>query len=467
MSTRICPYLRTVDDPGVYVSSPDAANCCYALSPDQSTSVELEFQAGTCMGGQFSRCARYKTAGEASAAKPRQRILLLSGGVGVVVFLSMCAVLSVAALALGAASGFRFGRATEATNTPAPIAIATLVPTITPTATISPTVMPTATPTPTPITPTATPTSSPTTLFTSPLATPPPYRTPAPPPTAAPWRPTPSLTPSRTPTRGTSTITPTPSRTPTGTVTSSAGCRSDDTMVFDPGSPAIGKEFKIIVQSQAAYTDVSLAGPKPVYEGLKRSGIYYIWTWRDDIDTAGTYSYSFKIKSGSSTCKTGSVTIIVPTDTPTVSPTPSITPTPSNTPTPTLTPTPTPFYNFFLESLPPTYQTIRQGGEAIFTFNLKHLGNVADTYHIAAEDHTPTGWQVWFCIGDTNPSNCYAPTNGQSVIVQPSNPTLPLFIKAQLPGDAILDSEESIILQVIALSNSKTDSKTVTIRVKN
>ncbi|MBN1138270.1 MAG: hypothetical protein JXM73_16900, partial [Anaerolineae bacterium] len=320
--TGVCPYLCTVDGPSVFVTEIDAANGCCAVQADQPAEIPLDFQASTCLTAGFGRCSRYKAAMKRAADPPDRRLLMLGGGLGVFVIVAICAIVIGLALALRAAGVTTSEAEANLTGTAAaailPSATLTATTTVTPTIVhLNPTetVTPTATLTPTP---TPSPTSSPTTLFSSPLETPTPSPTPSRTPTSS-WNPSPSATPWPSATRtATVTGTPTKTRTPTATATTAAVCSAADTMIFDPAVPAPGQLFAIRVKSSSPYADVSLTGGhRPQYKGLNRDGALYVWSWEDDIDTEGTYTYSFYISSGAKMCKSGSVTIAIPTETPT------------------------------------------------------------------------------------------------------------------------------------------------------
>ncbi len=194
-------------------------------------------------------------------------------------------------------------------------------------------------------------------------------------------------------------------------------------------------------------------------------------SWEDRIDTVGTYTYSFKIRSGAKECKTGSVTIAVPTFTPTFTPTLTLTPTPSNTPTPsdtpTITPTPTatPYYSFALPGFVPSYVSIDPPAnpvEITFSTVLTHLGNRTDTYRIWAEDYTPAGWTMQFCIE----ANCYAPADAQQITLVPGAAGVNLSLKITVPASAGSGDEGFGKLWVQLLATGATQSQTGTVHVK-
>jgi hypothetical protein len=206
-------------------------------------------------------------------------------------------------------------------------------------------------------------------------------------------------------------------------------------MTIIPTVPAIRQVFTIEVKSAAAYVDVSLvvSGSNPRYNGVKRCGNYYCWRWEDSWDIGGTYTYSFKIKSGAATCVSKAVTVTAPTDTPTVTPSPTI------TPSPTPSPTPTPFYDFqvLLNGNPNGY--IAPGGEQTFDVNLTNLGNREDVYNVWLQlDEPPPGqianWTVQYCVGDT----CYDYTVPNASVTVPAGSTQLLHIKFRAADDAPL-----------------------------
>ena len=237
-------------------------------------------------------------------------------------------------------------------------------------------------------------------------------------------------------------------------------------MVFDPASPAPNQQFAIRVKSTSPYVDVSLTGGGgATYRGLTREGTLYVWKWEDRIETEGTYTYSFKIKSGAKECKTGTVTIAIPTATPTLSPTPSLTPTPSDTPTITPTPTATPFYSFILGSFAPDFVSIDPPAapvEVAFLATLTHLGNRTNTYRIWAEDHTPSGWTMQFCIG----ADCYSPAPAREITLDPGAAGVSLSLKITVPAGALSGAEGYGILMVQLLATGATQSQTGTVHIK-
>ena len=472
--TGVCPYLYTSDGLGVLVAEIDEANGCSAVSVDRPAEIPLDFQASTCLTAGYARCSRYKTAMKQAEAPRDRRLLIFGGGLGLLVIAAICAIVVGLALALRAAGVTTSEAEANQTGTAeaALLASYTLTPTLTitptftltPTLTLTPTATLTPTPTPTPTT-TPSPTSSPTTLFTSPLETPDPFLTPTRTPTSS-WNPPPTNTPVPSATRTpTATGSPTTTRTPTATSTVVASCSSGDTMIFEPASPAPGQLFAIRVKSTTGYVDVSLTGGNgPEYKGLKRDGVYYVWSWEDDIDTVGTYTYSFKIRAGAKECKTGSVTIVIPTETPTPTLTPSITPTPSNTPTITPTPTNTPYYNFTLSAFFPNSWVVQTPPETVvFDTTLQNAGTVAETFQIYLTDGTPLSWIAEFCIDSD--SNCFAPTPAQSKDLQPGN-TASLFIKITVPLGAVSGDHGTATLLVRSTHTGIVQQQTVTVSVK-
>jgi hypothetical protein len=318
----------------------------------------------------------------------------MGGGLVTLAVLAGCAVLAVAALILGGLGASRLGLLAGTTDTPQ--STATPPPTWTPTATPTPTDQPTNTATatsqPLPPTATATPqrflptaTASPVNNsvneFISPLV----------PPTVRPTA-TRSLFPTTAPqpfptfTRG-PTLTPSATSTRIPTSTPQVTCRLGDTMTFDPASPMVGKTFRIEVRSLTGYADVSLTGAgSPRFDGTKQKGGYYVWTWKDSFDTAGTYSYSFNIRSGASTCIAKSVTVLAPTNTP--------------SPTPTVTPA----YNVGLSLIGNDFRSIYTDTQpVIFELKLTNGGNVTDTFQIwmDVDPRPPKNLTAQYCIGDS------------------------------------------------------------------
>lgn len=465
MTDRVCPYLRTFDDSSRYVSRADEANGCYSESTDRPAYIALDFQDSTCLGEEFGRCSRYKSAGRAPVGRRERQLLILSAGLGGLLLVATCVFLGIMALSLssvgGLGSGLFGGGSTEVVAGLSPVPTLTMTPTLTATTMVTDTATPTATPSPTPSpSPSPTPTSTPNTALTSPIPTPTPWPTSTPRP-ATPWVPPPTSTPYRT---NTPYVTSTPSNTPTSgtpgtpTVTATrtstpiptAGCRTDDVMTYIPEAPALDELFIIEVCSVAAYTDVSITGPgNPRYNGLHRDGGKYCWRWEESIDEGGTYTYYFKIRSGASTCTSKSLTIAAPTN------------------TPTITPTPTPFYSFRLDPVGPSWKSVITGTEPVevtFDQNLRHMGNVPDTFQIWAEDNAPGSWTVEFCIGDF--SNCFAPGDGQSITMPVGAPDQPLHVRAVVPPGAHT-ATITVTLKAQSMGDLSIKSQTVTIVVKS
>ncbi len=57
-----------------------------------------------------------------------------------------------------------------------------------------------------------------------------------------------------------------------------------------------------------------------------------------------------------------------------------------------------PSFDFQLVPIGPTDQAVPPNTVVTFQIDLRHLGNVADTYGIWAVPTTPAGWVVQFCI---------------------------------------------------------------------
>jgi hypothetical protein len=433
MTARVCPYLRAVDDPGVYTSAPDATNGCYAVSSDGPAYIPLDFQGSTCLAGQPGLCSRYQAAARSQTHRPARRLLVVGGGLVTLVVLAGCAVLAVLALILGGLGASRLGLLARVTDTPQP----TLTPSLTwtPTASPTPTEQPTDTATATslPLPPTATATATPRqflpTATVSPMNSPggafiSPLVPPTLPPTAMqlwptatrlPW-PTATQRPFPTLTRG-PTLTPSATYTRLPTATPLAICRIDDTMTFDPANPTPGETFIIEVRSLTSYTDVSLTGAgSPRFIRAKHTGGYYLWTWKDSFDTAGTYSYSFNIRNEAATCVTKSVAVAAPTDTPA----------PTNTPTPT--PTVTPVYNVGLALIGNDFRSIYTDTQpVIFELELNNGGNVPDTFQVwlDVDPRPPKALTAQYCIGDS----CSDYTVPDMQVTLPQGRTQALYIK--------------------------------------
>ena len=423
MTTRECPYLRGIDDPSLYYSTPDGANGCYAVSSDGPAQIPLDFQASTCLAGQFGECSRYRTAERLQTRWPARRLLVAGGGLVALLVLAVCACLTALVLILGPSQlGFLAG----VTDTPQPTT--TPSPTWTPTTSSTPTEQATntATATPQPFTPTATvsPVTSPGGEFVSPLVTP------TLPPTATqPWpiatqpRPTATRRPFPTATRRTiptytraPTLTPSVTTTRTPTATPLVTCRTGDTMTFSPASPTIGETFVIEIRSLKGYTDISLTGAgDPQLSDVDQIGYYYIWQWEDSFDTAGTYTYSFKIRSGAATCVTKSVTVSAPTDTP--------------TPTPTVTPA----YDVGLTLTSDNFRAIYTDTQpVIFELELTNGGNITDSFQVRLDADPPQGWTAQYCVGDS----CSDHTVPGTQVTLPEGGSQALSIKLIAASDA-------------------------------
>jgi hypothetical protein len=438
MTTRVCPYLCTVDDPDIYIPTPDAANRCDAVSADGPADIPLDFQGSICLAGQFGLCSRYKEAERRQTRRSARRLLVVGGGLGSLVLLAGCAFLAVLALILGGLGVSRLGLLARVTDTPQPTA--TPSPISTPTTSSTPTERTTntatATPQPFPTTPPVSPVNSPGAEFVSPLATPtlPPTATQLWPTATRHPLPTATRRPAPTATRA-PTLTPSVTATRTPTATPLVTCRTDDTMTFDPASPTIGTKFTIEVRSLLGYTDVSLTGAgSPRFKGADRSGSYYVWHWEDSFDTAGTYTYSFKIRSGAATCVTKSVMVSAPTN------------------TPTATPTVTPVYNVGLERIGNWNRPyILTDTQEIFLLNLTNGGNVADTFQVWLETspQPPQGLTAQYCIGDS----CSNYTVPDMQVTLPEGGSQALSIKIGAAADAPFGVQLSATLWVQSLGD--------------
>ena len=456
MTQRVCPYLGAVDDPGVYFSTPDVANYCYAVSSGGPAHIPLDFQGSICLAGQYDLCSRYKAAGKLQTRRPARRLLVVGGGLVALVVLAGCAFLAVLALILGGLGASRLGLLARVTDTPQATAMPS--PTSTPTTSSTPseraTNTATATSQPFPPTATVSPVNSPSGEFVSPLAMPtlqptatqpqPIANQPRPTTTRRPW-PTATRRPAPTITRA-PTMTPSATTTRTPTATPLVTCRTGDTMTFDPASPTIGETFIIEVRSLMGYTDVSLTGAgSPRFDGANRNGSYYIWHWEDSFDTAGTYTYSFKIRSEAATCVTKPVTVSVPT----------------NTPTPTSTVAPV--YEVGLALIGEDFRSIFTDTQpVIFDLDLTNGGNVADSFQVSLDAGPPQGWTAQYCIGDS----CSDYTVPGTQVALPTGGSQALSIKLIAASDAQGGYALSVTLWVQSLGDpAKKKSQSVTVVV--
>jgi hypothetical protein len=453
MTTQLCPYLAAVDDSSVYFPTPDAANRCYAVSSDEPAHIPLNFQASYCLTDQFVNCSRYRAAQRPQLRLPARRWLMAGGGLVALMMFAVCALLAVVALILG---GSRLILLARATDTPQPTA--TPSPTWTLTASLTPTkwVTDTATVTPKPSAPTATVSSASSAGgdVVSPLATPTLQPTATQPwPTATQPRPTatrrlwPTATRQPTPTRTRGpTLTPSATLTRTPTATRPVTCRFGDTMTFNPASPALGEAFVIEVRSLTGYANVSLTGTSsPDFLGVDRSGSYYVWRWEDSFDTAGTYTYSFKIESGAATCVTKSVTVSAPTDTP--------------TPTPTVTPV----YEVGLARVGDDFRSIFTDTQPVsFELGLTNGGNITDSFQVWLDADPPQGWTAQYCIGES----CSDYTVPGTQVTLPQGGSQALSIKVAAPSDAPGGYALSVTMWVESLGDpTKKKSQSVTVVV--
>ena len=390
MTKRVCPYLGAAENPSICFSAPHVANSCYAISSRGPARIPLDFQASTCLAGQFGLCSRYRAAEELRTRRLARRLFVAGGGLVTLVVLAGCAFLAVLALILGA---LRPGLVARATDTPQPTA--TAPPTLTPTTSLTPTDLATNTATATlqpflpsatvspmsisdsgPVSPLATPMLPPTATQPRPAATQPRHAATRRPLPTATRRPVPTFT--RAPTR-----TPSATSTRRPTATPLVTCRTGDTMTFDPASPAPGELFIIEVRSLMGYADISLTGAgSPRFNGVKKDGSYYVWGWEEAFDTAGTYTFSFKIGSGAATCVTKAVTVAEPTNTP--------------TPTPTVAPE----YGLDLtlisgDDFRPIFTDTQP---VIFELDLTNTGNITDSFRVGLDADPPQDWITQYCI---------------------------------------------------------------------
>ncbi len=428
--SRSCPHLRLAGGPDVYVAAPDAENRCYAVSTPEPATVPAGFQRDVCLGDGHSHCARYLSG---TPSRPSTAWLAWAQAALAFLWLSCCGLLSAAALltdGLGlarpeAAVYLPPGAALTATTaaptstltpettqaapgpqateaapsalpaTSVPVTAATEVWTPAITATIA--LTPTSTPSPGSAEPVAIPTAT-----RRPQSTTQPSSTPSPPPTS-------TLVPSATPTP--------------------LGCAGDETMTFSPASPRTGETVRIEVRSARAHSEVTLTGPgAPQWQGVVLDGTAYAWRWEISFSQAGTYAYSFAIRSGSLVCIADkAVTVVAPTATAT--PTPTSTP----TPTPTSTPTPTPSYGLELVLIDPAEMEAPPGEVTTFHLKLTNTGE-AESFDFGLElpAGLPGGWQAKYC----DHLGCYDYTVLSRPFSLPAGGWEPLEIKLIAPLEA-------------------------------
>jgi len=283
-----CPCLGRCDDPDNYFVFPTIANCCH--SGRRPFPVEPSYQAGNCLGENWSVCPRYqetpvedgtlKTAVISYALKAVDQFPI-AWEFAVIAVVVLVVLIGVWFLALRPNDASQAGMTTPtgamtttrpATSEPGTAAApaATQTPTQTPTLTASPTTTPSRTPTPT----------------ASPTATQTPTRTPSPSPTLTPSMTpsqTPSLTPSLTPIP--TTAVPTPTATPTVTGT--------PLPVPELSSPEDGQSFSEQDEIVLRWQSVG-AVPADGYYVVTASYSHLGDTWYDEIpwlkDTSWTLS---------------------------------------------------------------------------------------------------------------------------------------------------------------------------------
>jgi len=217
-------------------------------------------------------------------------------------------------------------------------------------------------------------------------------------------------------------------------------------MTFVPAIPGIGETFVIEVRSYTAYTDVSLTGSSyPGLSDVDHIGYYYVWRWEESFDTAGTYTYSFKIKNGAATCVTKSVTVSAPT----------------NTPTPT--PTVTPVYDLGLALTGKDLRSIFTDTQpVIFELELTNGGNITDSFRVSLDADPPQGWTAQYCIGDS----CSDHTVPDTQVTLPEGGSQALSIKLIAASDAPGGYALPVTLWVQSLGDpTKQKSQSVTVVV--
>ncbi len=178
---------------------------------------------------------------------------------------------------------------------------------------------------------------------------------------------------------------------------------------------------------------------------MNRNGIYYIWQWEDTFNTAGTYTYSFKIGSGAATCVTRAVTVAAPT----------------NTPTPT--PTVTPVYDVGLALSGDDFRSIFTDTQpVIFELDLTNGGNITDSFQVWLDAGPPQGWTAQYCIGDS----CSDYTVPGTQVTLPEGGSQGLSIKLIAASDAQGGYALSATLWVQSLGDpTKKKSQSVTVVV--
>ena len=353
------------------------------------------------------------------------------------------------ALILGGVGASQLGLLARVTDTPPPTATPSPTWTASATPTEQATNTATATPQPIPPTPTVTPIDSSGDVLVSPLATPvlqpsatqprPIATQPRPTATRRPW-PTATRPLAATVTRG-PTLTPSATTTRTPTATPLVSCRIGDTMTFNPANPTPGQALIIEVRSLTGYTDVSLTGAgSPRFTGVSREGSYYVWKWEDSLDTAGTYTYSFKIRGGTLTCVTKAVTVSAPTS------------------------TPTPVYGVDLALTGEDFRPIFTDTQpVVFDLTLTNSGNVSDSFQVSLDANPPPGWTAQYCIGDAC-SDHAAP----STLTLPKAGSQALSIKLVAAPDAQGGYTLPATLWVESLGDpTKKVSRSVTVVVTN
>ena len=218
-------------------------------------------------------------------------------------------------------------------------------------------------------------------------------------------------------------------------------------MTFDPANPTPGELFIIEVRSLTGYADVSLTGAgSPRFNGVNKDGSYYVWRWEEAFDTAGTYTFSFKIGSGAATCVTKAVTVAAPTNTPTPSPTVA------------------PEYGLDLnlnggDDFRPIFTDTQP---VIFELALTNAGNITDSFEVGLDAAPPEGWTAEYCIGDA----CSDHTASGAQVTLPAGGSQGLSIKLIAAPGAQAGYTLSVTLWVHSLGDeTKQRSQSVTVVV--
>lgn len=445
MTAPVCPYLGLLDEPEAHLSYASFENRCYATIARES--VPLSEQSVFCLGGNYRSCPRFMavhgppqsdetietalvSAGPVYA--PLAKSVPVTGGKDWSLAIVLGGMLVGILLCAGLIAGYFSLRALVSTALPpTPVSQPALVTTpastteaATAVAPPSPAPTPTFTPEPdreqpqpaTPVAPAdVAPTATPFPTSAPPISTPRPTPTRRPPPTA-----TRRVTPTRQ---------PTPVRTPTpGRVAISFSSSKTSIVV----GQCVTIKWTVNNAKSVKFGDLGVAGAGS-REECPEVNTTYTLTVVDLRNATTKKTLTIVVNSGTPTVTpTPSVTYTPwPTATPTVtvSPIPTRTPTPTATVTPTITPTFTPIptpsatpFHIQWSADPGQYQ----GPGPDVSIQLTNLSTVSDAMLLQLQNtQLPAGWTAEICVDGRCPAGAtleLAPGAGMPVIVRFSIP---------------------------------------------